>query len=246
MSSGSAAARNVSELVLADNDFSHLPDVVSEGRRSINNLQRSAALFLTKTVYSALLALVCLLIPPYPFIPIQMSLINVAAIGVPSFLLALEVNHERVRGSFVVNVFERSLPASAAIVGELMVTMILCRVFEIPQETMSTLCMIEMALVGIALIYKISLPLNKLRIAVLVLCIALVFVGCTCLHDFLRIGVLGMSELGLCALLSAGGLVLFHALYKATVEHKALDGFFTLVKCATSTRTFDALKRGSK
>lgn len=246
MSSGSAAARNVSELVLADNDFSHLPDVVSEGRRSINNLQRSAALFLTKTVYSALLALVCLLIPPYPFIPIQMSLINVAAIGVPSFLLALEVNHERVRGSFVVNVFERSLPASAAIVGELMVTMILCRVFEIPQETMSTLCMIEMALVGIALIYKISLPLNKLRSAVLVLCIALVFVGCTCLHDFLRIGVLGMSELGLCAALSACGLVLFHVLYKATVEHKALDGFFSLVKRATSTRTFDTLKRASK
>ena len=84
------------------------------------------------------------------------------------------------------------------------------------------------------------------RSAVLVLCITLVFVGCTCLHDFLRIGVLGMSELGLCAALSACGLVLFHVLYKATVEHKALDGFFSLVKCATSTRTFDALKCASK
>ena len=81
MASGSAAARNIAEIVLADSDFSHLPNVVAEGRRSINNLQRSAALFLMKTVYTAALTFVCIVVPPYPFIPIQMSLISTAIIG---------------------------------------------------------------------------------------------------------------------------------------------------------------------
>ena len=98
MASGSAAARNVADIVLVDNDFAHLPEVVAEGRRSINNLQRSAALFLTKTFFSAALAAFCILMPPYPFVPVQMSLVSAAVIGIPSFLLALEPNHERVRG----------------------------------------------------------------------------------------------------------------------------------------------------
>jgi cation-transporting ATPase E len=80
MASGSAAARNVADIVLADSDFAHMPEVVAEGRRSINNLQRSAALFLMKTVYSAALALVCVFMPPFPLLPIQMSLVSTAII----------------------------------------------------------------------------------------------------------------------------------------------------------------------
>ena len=119
MASGSAAARNVADIVLADSDFSHMPEVVSEGRRSINNLQRSAALFLMKTVYAAALALVCVFMPPFPLLPIQMSLVSTAIIGVPSFALALEPNRELVRGRFLTNVLARSFPASAAIAGGL-------------------------------------------------------------------------------------------------------------------------------
>ena len=115
VASGSGAARNISELVLADDDFSHIPEVVAEGRRSINNLQRSASLFLVKTVYSMLLAFICIVMPPYPFIPIQMSLLSTAIIGLPSFVLALEPNHDRVKGSFLATVAMRSLPASIAI-----------------------------------------------------------------------------------------------------------------------------------
>ena len=99
MASGSAAARNVAEIVLADNDFAHMPEVVAEGRRSINNLQRSASLFLVKTVFSAVLALMCIFLPPYPFLPVQMTLLSTAVIGVPSFVLALEPNHDRVRAT---------------------------------------------------------------------------------------------------------------------------------------------------
>lgn len=116
MASGSDAARNVAEVVLVDNDFAHMPAVVAEGRRSINNLQRSASLFLVKTVFSAVLALLCALIPPYPFQPVQMSLISTAIIGFPSFVLALQPNHERIRGSFLGNVLARSMPGSIAVI----------------------------------------------------------------------------------------------------------------------------------
>lgn len=213
MSQGSAAARNVSELVLADNDFSHIPDIVVEGRRSINNLSRSAALFLTKTVYSGLLALICLLLPPYPFIPIQMSVVNVAAIGIPSFLLALEVNHDRVHGSFLVHVLLRSLPASFAIVVELVITMMLAKHMGISDAVMSSMCMIEMAAVGITLIYQISRPLNYLRTFVVVLCVAIVVFGCVVIPDFLRIGRLSEFELLMCTIITVFSIVLFFMSY---------------------------------
>ena len=98
MAAGSDAARNVAEIVLVDNDFAAMPEVVAEGRRSINNLQRSAALFLTKTLFSMGLAALCIFVPPYPFQPITMTLINFFCIGFPSFVLALEPNTARVRG----------------------------------------------------------------------------------------------------------------------------------------------------
>ncbi len=101
MAAGSDAARNVAEIVLVDNDFASMPAVVAEGRRSINNLQRSAALFLTKTLFSMGLAALCIALPPYPFEPIQMTLINFFCIGFPSFVLALEPNRARVRGELL-------------------------------------------------------------------------------------------------------------------------------------------------
>lgn len=99
IASGTDAARNVSQLVLLNSDFQSMPKVVEEGRRSINNLQRSASLFLVKTVYSTILAILFIFLDiRYPFIPIQLTLISVFAIGIPSFILALEPNHERIKG----------------------------------------------------------------------------------------------------------------------------------------------------
>ena len=100
MAAGSDAARNVAEIVLVDNDFASMPAVVAEGRRSINNLQRSASLFLTKTLFSMGLAALCIALPPYPFEPIQMTLINFFCIGAPGFVLGLEPNNARVKGAF--------------------------------------------------------------------------------------------------------------------------------------------------
>ena len=193
MASGSAAARNVSEIVLADNDFSHMPEVVAEGRRSINNLQRSASLFLVKTVFAALLAFICIFLPPYPFVPIQMSLISTVVIGVPSFILALEPNHELVRGNFLANVLSKSLPASASITLFLLIELILGRLLGHSFEEISTVCMFITITVGLALIYHISVPLTKLRFALLVAMGAAAVVACTFFRDFFIVQKLPMD-----------------------------------------------------
>ena len=184
MASGSAAARNVSEIVLADNDFSHMPEVVAEGRRSINNLQRSASLFLVKTVFTAVLALICIILPPYPFIPIQMSLISTTVIGIPSFVLALEPNKERVSGNFLANVLSRSLPASCSIIVFLLLELVLGRLLGHDFDEISTVCMIITIVVGLALIFRISQPLTALRRALIVSMAALAVVACTVFGSF--------------------------------------------------------------
>ncbi|RRF91007.1 MAG: HAD family hydrolase [Coriobacteriaceae bacterium] len=228
MASGSAAARNVAEIVLVDNDFAHLPEVVAEGRRSINNLQRSAALFLTKTFFSAVLAAFCILMPPYPFVPVQMSLVSAAVIGIPSFLLALEPNHERVRGRFISNVLTSSLPASLSIVAALVATICCCRALGWSDATMSTMCMMQMLVVGVALIYRISRPLNPLRVAVLAIVLATIGVGTTLGASFFSIATPTVNSAVASTVVAVLAIVLFNRLYDESVREggaKGLVGF---------------------
>jgi cation-transporting ATPase E len=213
MASGSAATRNVADIVLADNDFARMPEVVAEGRRSINNLQRSAALFLTKTVYSAALALISILIPPYPFIPIQMSLVSSAVIGVPSFALALEPNHDRLRGTFLGNVLSHSMPASAAIVCGLLAAMVMARAFGWSDALLSTVSMIVMAAVGIALIERLSRPLTPLRVALLVFSTSYVLLGITVFRDFFLVAPMDYVTGIVCVVTVACAIILFEFLY---------------------------------
>ena len=209
MASGSAAARNVSEIVLADNDFSHMPEVVAEGRRSINNLQRSASLFLVKTVFTAVLALICIFMPPYPFIPIQMSLISTAVIGIPSFVLALEPNHERIRGNFLANVLARSLPASLAIVCALFAELALGRLLDHSFTEISTVCMMITVVIGLALIYRISRPLTPLRSALLVAMSGLVLLSYTVFGEFFHVVRLAPDVAVFTVVLAALSITLF-------------------------------------
>ena len=217
MASGSAAARNVAEIVLADNDFAHLPEVVAEGRRSINNLQRSASLFLMKTVYSAVLALVCIVLPPYPFIPVQMSLVSTAIIGAPSFLLALEPNHERVRGRFLTNVLSRSLPASVAIILAIVASIAASKLMGWSDGVMSTVCMFQMFAVGIALIYRISRPLNPMRVGVICVVVAIVVAGTTVGAGFFSVVSPTFNSAVTSVAIAAVAIVLFNRLYDESV-----------------------------
>lgn len=213
MAAGSAAARNVAEIVLADNDFAHMPEVVDEGRRSINNLQRSASLFLVKTVFSALLAVVCIVLPPYPFIPIQMTLISSAIIGIPSFVLALEPNHDLVTGDFLENVLRRSLPASAAIVVALILVQFVERIFGLTLEQGSTLSMYLTGIVGVALIVKISQPLTPLRCALVAFVVNMLLGGSLLFRDFFKLAPISGNMMLFLVVAGAGALALFLFLY---------------------------------
>ena len=214
MASGSDAARNIAELVLVDNDFAHMPEVVAQGRQSINNLERSASLFLVKTVFSALLALICVVWPPYPFLPVQMTLLSAAVIGVPSFVLALEPNHERVTGRFMKKVLSRSLPASIAIVVCVSAAIYMARTHGWSEDVESTLSMYLVAAIGLALIVRISLPLNAFRGALIVVVLGIVVVGTGLFGEFFSVVNLDVEMwefLGICAFI---GLVLFQVGYR--------------------------------
>ena len=170
MNSGSDAARNVSELVLLDSNFDSMPKIVEEGRRTINNVERSAALFLSKTIYASFLAIIFLFIKsPYPFIPIQMSIINSLTIGIPSFILALEPNHDRIKGHFLLNVVKNAFPASFTCIIAVPSLVIVSSILKLPFEQISTIAVFLVVYIGMLLIYKISKPLNKLRSALLVI-----------------------------------------------------------------------------
>lgn len=164
MASGSEIARNVSHLVLLNSDFASMPRAVAEGRKAINNIQRSSSLFLVKTIYSFLLSILFFVISaPYPFIPIQMTLISAVTIGIPSFVLALEPNREKIKGNLFKNIINKSLPAALSIVASILISVAIYFIFNIPYERYSTINVVITGIIGIILIYRISLPLNFLR-----------------------------------------------------------------------------------
>lgn len=164
MAQGSEAAKNIANLVLLDSNFSHLPDIVNEGRRVINNIQRTASLFLVKTSFSVILGFLTLFfIPIYPFEPIQLTLISTVSIGIPSFFLALEPNHERVRGNFLRNVFSKALPGALCVVLSVFYVYALTAIEPLSQEVISTLCVILAGCSSLAVLFRISRPFNMNR-----------------------------------------------------------------------------------
>lgn len=164
MASGSDAARTVSSLVLLDSNFASMPVVVQEGRRSINNLQRSSALFLSKTIFSALIAVLFIFINySYPFQPVQQTLIATLTIGTPSFILALEPNKDRLRGKFILNVIRQSIPAALTMTANIVLLCALSKPLGLSNQDMSTLAVELTCLTGFVMLFKISTPFNGLR-----------------------------------------------------------------------------------
>ena len=157
MASGSDASKNVSQLVLLNSDFSSIPNIVLEGRRTINNIQRSAMLFLVKTIYSLLLACIFLFVrEDYPFIPIQLTLIGMFTIGIPSFLLALEPNKEMVKGKFLKNVISKALPCGLTVVINIVFLIILNKLYNLDDNVFSSLCVFSTGILGLILLFTIS------------------------------------------------------------------------------------------
>ena len=185
MASGSDAARTVSQLVLLDSNFAALPTVVREGRRSINNLQRSASLFLVKAFFSAIIAVFFIFLPfSYPFQPIQFTLISLFTIGIPSFILALEPNKERIQGKFIVNIIKKALPGMSTMVLNIVLLVPIAGFLQFTNEQFSTIAVILTGFTGIINLLRVCMPFNILR-AVLFYTMAAGFsVAILCFQEF--------------------------------------------------------------
>lgn len=168
MASGSDAACQAAQLVLLDSDFSALPKVVAEGRRVINNIQRASALYLVKNIFSFFLAIITLFADfPYPFVPVQLTLISALTIGIPSFLLALEPNHDPVKGKFMHNVLRRAFPGGLTVIIVTLFAEVFTYVLPLSLEELSTICVVLAAINGLAVIFYVARPLNRLHTTML-------------------------------------------------------------------------------
>lgn len=179
MASGSEAAAQAAQTVLLDSDFGRMPYVVYEGRQVVNNIQRSASLFLVKNIFSLLMAIFSAVFAiTYPLEPSQISLISMFTIGLPGFLLALEPNRDRIEGNFMVNVMLKALPAGLTDVLSVGALVICGQVFNLPSEDIATAGTMLLAVVGFMIIIKISHPFNKMKYGVLLInIIGLLFCG---------------------------------------------------------------------
>lgn len=164
MASGAQAASQIAQIVLLDSQFSAMPEIVAEGRRVINNIQRAATLFLVKNIFSFALTLLLLFIDlPYPLQPIHLSLISALTIGVPSFFLALEPNYAIVTGKFMRNVIRRALPGGLTNVALVLLTGLLFQTLDLPMTALETVCVWILSAVGFLTLYHISKPFTALR-----------------------------------------------------------------------------------
>lgn len=165
MASGAQAASQVAKLVLLNSDFTALPQIVGEGRRVINNIQRAAALFLVKNIFSLGLALLSMLTGlAYPFAPFHLTLISALTIGMPSFFLAMEPNYERVRGKFLPTVLRQALPGGLTNIAVVMIAQIFMFRFSLPMADIRSVCTAMLAVVGMLVLFKVSQPFDRFRL----------------------------------------------------------------------------------
>lgn len=170
MANGSDATRSIANVVLLDSDFGSMPNIVAEGRRVINNIERSSTLFLTKTMFSLLFSLVLVIWnKSFPLDPIQISFVALFSIGLPSFFMALEPNNARIKDGFLKNVFKKIMPGAIATILAVMVVMIFSMEGElkVSEAELKTLCMIVMFVIFTEVACMLCKPYNKRRVAVL-------------------------------------------------------------------------------
>ena len=213
LNSGSDAARNVSELVLLDNNFDVMPSIVEEGRRTINNIERSASLFIVKTIYATLLTFLFIFIPSeYPFIPIQLTLTSAFTIGIPSFILALEPNSEPLKDNFFVNIFSKAIPTALAIVINILIIVFLGKILNISQEQVSTLAVVITGFTGFLHLYRICNPLNTLRITLIITLVIFFTFGIVGFKNLFSLTFLNLKMLLIIILLLINTLILLKIL----------------------------------
>ncbi len=194
VASGSEAARNVSHLVLMDNNFGNMPKVVAEGRRVINNIKNSASLYLMKTLFTAILAVICIIFATqmggYPFVPSNMLLLEICIIGIPSFFLSLQPNNDRVQGKFISHVMTRSVPGATVMVLCVMVMHLVCTYAGGDFKQFETaMCTMALSFAGLIMLFRVCQPINPFRLILFTLMATM----CTLAFTLGPIGFLGKS-----------------------------------------------------
>ena len=183
LASGISAARSVSEVVLTESDFAVLPNIVNEGRRVVNNIERVASMYLIKTVYSLLISILCIIFEhEYPFYPVQLSLIGVTCVGIPSFFLALEPNYNKVKKGFLVKVFRNALPSGLCVCLNIFFLIMFTYIFKLDFEPFRLIVVAVTGYLNLRLLYKVSLPLSFFRKLLLIFC-SLSFISLLLLFD---------------------------------------------------------------
>ncbi len=205
MASGSDAAKNVSTMVLLDSNFSRMPEVVAEGRKVVNNIQRVATLFITKNIYAILLAVasILLLLNRYPFSPLQFTLISFITIGFPAFFLALEPNNTQVKGNFLVDVFAKSLPGGLCAILSILIVDNLGSSLNYSDTVIATMSLVLATAAGLWIVVKVSRPFSIGRKIILLATIAVFVVAMTVLADFFGIAMLTLQQWVILAIATA-------------------------------------------
>lgn len=206
---GSDAAKQVAQVVLLDSDFSSLPNVLLEGRRVVNNVTRVAGVFFIKTIYSVLLTIICILLnAPFPFIPIQITLIDAAIEAYPAFLTAFEPNGNKVGERFLPAAFKRAVPNAIAIVFGVLAVYLAAPLLGVGAGQMNTTAYLLVAIVSISAVIRSSAPFTKLRVFV---CSTMTFgfiAAITLFHSLLKIERLGFDAIMILGFVSVGALLL--------------------------------------
>jgi cation-transporting ATPase E len=185
---GAQAASQVARMVLLNSDFAAMPSIVGEGRRVINNIQRAAALFLVKNIFSLGTTLFTLFsASAYPLNPMHMSIISGLTIGVPSFLLAMEPNYERVQGKFIPTVLRKALPGGLTNVAVALILQAVSGVFELNPVQISTICTASLSVVGLLVLHQVCTPFDKFRKGIWILTAALLFASFVVTGEFFEL-----------------------------------------------------------
>ena len=171
MASGSEAASNAAQIVLLDSDFSKMPDVVGEGRRVVNNIKRSASLFLAKNIFSMMLTIFTLIsVNLYPLYPTQLSFLGIFTIGIPAFFLALQPNKSLIKGDFLLNVVLKALPTGITDFIVVTIVTIYGNCTGLAHEQTATAATLVLLTVGMAALIRVCMPFDMIRVMV---CIAM-------------------------------------------------------------------------
>lgn len=187
IAAGSDAAKSVSQLVLLDSNFSSMPSVVAEGRRVINNIQKSSSLFLMKTIFAISIAIFVLCMnKTYPFSPIQFILLEMFVIGLPSFFLALQPNINRIKGKFLSNLLKNALPAGICLFS-VTIAMYIYQIFTgIRTEVLVTMASIAIIAVGFIALFRMCRPFNWFKSMMYIICLSICIVCVTCIPELFR------------------------------------------------------------